>query len=83
MGNLKILTAPSEGGGTRALEMTVEDMDLSARSSNCLTRAGYNTVADIVSLTKEELVSIRNLGLKSAEEIEEKIIALGLKLKEE
>lgn len=65
----------------KALEMTVEDLDLSVRSSNCLKRAGINTVEDLVTKTEDEMIKVRNLGKKSLEEIILKLKSLGLSLK--
>ena len=67
----------------KALEMTVEDLDLSVRSSNCLRRANINTVEDLVSKSENELKKVRNLGNKSLEEIVLKLKSLGLSLKKE
>jgi len=67
----------------KALEMTVEDLDLSVRSSNCLKRAGINTVEDLVSKTEAEMIKVRNLGKKSLEEIILKLKSLGLSLKKD
>ncbi|NLA04565.1 MAG: DNA-directed RNA polymerase subunit alpha, partial [Firmicutes bacterium] len=57
----------------KKLEMTVEDLDLSVRSYNCLKRAGINTVGELVAKTEEELMKVRNLGKKSFEEVERKL----------
>ncbi|MCQ2427962.1 MAG: DNA-directed RNA polymerase subunit alpha [Clostridia bacterium] len=67
----------------KALEMTVEDLDLSVRSSNCLKRAGINTVEDLVNKTDDEMIKVRNLGKKSLEEIILKLKSLGLSLRRE
>lgn len=63
------------------LKLSIEELDLSVRSYNCLKRAGINTIGDLVSKTAEELMKVRNLGRKSLEEVEEKLAALGLALK--
>ena len=65
----------------QALEMTIEDLDLSVRAFNCLKRAGINTVAELVQRNQEDMMKVRNLGKKSLEEVEQKLIALGLALK--
>ncbi len=65
----------------KKLEMTVEDLDLSVRSYNCLKRAGINTVGELVSRTEEELLKVRNLGKKSFEEVERKLDELNLSLR--
>lgn len=62
----------------KKLEMTIEDLDLSVRSYNCLKRAGINTVGELVSKTEEELMKVRNLGKKSFEEVERKLGELNL-----
>ncbi len=62
----------------RILEMTIEELDLSVRSYNCLKRAGINTVAELVRKPEEEMMKVRNLGKKSLEEVEQKLKELGL-----
>ena len=69
-------------GATKDLEKTIEELDLSVRSFNCLKRAGINTVADLTQKTEEEMIKVRNLGKKSLEEVELKLKELGLSLKE-
>lgn len=64
----------------KLLEMTVEELDLSVRSFNCLKRAGINTVGELVSKTAEEITKVRNLGKKSLEEVEQKLGELGFAL---
>ena len=66
----------------QAENITVEEMELSVRSYNCLKRAGYNTVADIIAKTYDELKIIRNLGKKSLEEIIQKVNELGFDIKD-
>ena len=65
----------------KVLEMTIEELDLSVRAFNCLKRAGINTVAELVQRNQEDMMKVRNLGKKSLEEVEQKLIALGLALK--
>jgi len=67
---------------SKALEMTIEDLDLSVRSFNCLKRANINTVADLVEKSEEDMMKVRNLGRKSMEEVKKKLEELGLSLKE-
>ncbi|HHW24063.1 MAG TPA: DNA-directed RNA polymerase subunit alpha [Clostridiales bacterium] len=67
----------------KILEMSIEELDMSVRSFNCLKRAGIDTVADLVSKTEEEMMKVRNLGKKSLEEVVSKLRALGLDLKRE
>lgn len=61
--------------------MSVEELDLSVRSYNCLKRAGINTVEELISRTEEEMMKVRNLGKKSLEEVLNKLAELGLSLK--
>ena len=63
------------------LSLTVEELDLSLRSFNCLKRAGLNTVGEILEMTRDELSKIKNFGKKSFDEVEQKIQDLGLELK--
>ena len=64
----------------KVLEMTIEELDLSVRSFNCLTRANINTVEDLISKTQDEMIKVRNLGRKSLEEVEHKLAMMGLSL---
>lgn len=64
------------------LSMTIDDLDLSVRSHNCLKRAGINTVSDLVQKTEEDMMKVRNLGRKSLDEVKKKLADLGLSLKE-
>jgi DNA-directed RNA polymerase subunit alpha len=64
----------------RVLEMTIEELDLSVRSFNCLKRANINTVEDLISKTEEEMIKVRNLGRKSLEEVMHKLAMIGLTL---
>lgn len=68
--------------GTKTMEMTIEDLDLSVRSFNCLKRAGINTVAELVQKSEDDMMKVRNLGRKSLEEVKKKLIELGLSLRE-
>ncbi len=67
----------------KVLEMTIEELDLSVRSFNCLKRAGINTVEDLVVKTEDEMMKVRNLGRKSLEEVVQKLGDLGLALSQE
>ena len=67
----------------KVLEMTIEELDLSVRSFNCLKRAGINTVEDIIQHTEEEMMKVRNLGRKSLEEVMSKLESLELSLKKD
>lgn len=64
----------------KVLEMTIEELDLSVRSFNCLKRANINTVEDLISKTQDEMIKVRNLGRKSLEEVEHKLAMMGLGL---
>ena len=72
---------PENDTKEKVLEMTIEELDLSVRAFNCLKRAGINTVAELVQRNQEDMMKVRNLGKKSLEEVEQKLIALGLALK--
>ncbi|MBQ1196401.1 MAG: DNA-directed RNA polymerase subunit alpha [Clostridia bacterium] len=65
----------------KVLEMTIEELDLSVRSFNCLKRAGIDTVEDLVSRSEDEMIKVRNLGKKSLEEVIQKLESLGLTLR--
>ena len=64
----------------KVLEMTIEELDLSVRSFNCLKRANITTVEDLISKTEDEMIKVRNLGRKSLEEVEHKLAMMGLSL---
>jgi DNA-directed RNA polymerase subunit alpha len=78
--NTEVLVEKGEPERDKILEMTIEELDLSVRSYNCLKRAGINTVEDLISKTEEEMMKVRNLGRKSLEEVVNKLAALDLKL---
>ena len=63
--------------------MTIEELDLSVRSFNCLKRAGINTVEDLINKSEDEMMKVRNLGRKSLEEVVEKLTSLGFSLQNE
>ena len=67
----------------KVLEMTIEELDLSVRSFNCLKRAGINTVEDLTNRTEDDMMKVRNLGRKSLEEVVAKLNSLGLSLKKD
>ena len=69
-----------ENDTAKVLEMTIEDLDLSVRSYNCLKRANINTVADLTEKTEEDMMKVRNLGRKSLEEVKKKLQELNLAL---
>ena len=67
----------------KVLEMTIEDLDLSVRSFNCLKRAGIDTVEDLTNRTEADMIKVRNLGKKSLEEVIQKLHSLGFDLKKD
>ena len=75
------LTPAQDDKQEKVLEMTIEELDLSVRAYNCLKRAGINTVAELVQRNQEDMMKVRNLGKKSHEEVEQKLMALGLNLR--
>ena len=75
------MSEPEDDHMGKALEMTIEDLDLSVRAYNCLKRAGINTVSELVQRNQEDMMKVRNLGKKSLEEVEQKLQALGLGLR--
>lgn len=79
----EILEKKEETGKEKALEMTIEELDLSVRAFNCLKRAGVNTVQDLVYKSPEEMMKVRNLGKKSLEEVIAKLASLGFNLSAE
>ncbi len=76
-----IMEDKNEDQKERILSMTIEELDLSVRSYNCLKRAGINDVAELTQKTEEDMMKVRNLGRKSLEEVQQKLAALGLSLK--
>ncbi|MDK2798980.1 MAG: DNA-directed polymerase subunit alpha [Clostridiales bacterium] len=78
--NTEIMVEKEETKKEKVLEMTIEELDLSVRSYNCLKRAGINTVEDLISRSEEDMMKVRNLGRKSLEEVINKLDALGLSL---
>ena len=79
----EIMVETSNTGSEKVLQMTIEELDLSVRSFNCLKRAGINTVEDLISKTEEDMMRVRNLGRKSLEEVVEKLESLGYRLRKE
>lgn len=75
------LVEKEESKKDRLLEMSIEELDLSVRSYNCLKRAGINTVEELVQRTEEDMMKVRNLGRKSLEEVQQKLAELGLTLR--
>jgi DNA-directed RNA polymerase subunit alpha len=78
---VEIMVEPEEDKKEKVLEITIEELDLSVRSYNCLKRAGINTVEELIKRNEEEMMKVRNLGRKSLEEVEQKLATLGLSLR--
>ena len=76
-----IMVERDDNGKEKVLEMTIEELDLSVRSFNCLKRAGINTVEDLTNKTEEDMMKVRNLGRKSLEEVINKLDTLGFSLR--
>lgn len=81
VGNVEIMVEKDDSRKEKVLEMTIEELDLTVRSYNCLKRAGINTVDELVQRTEDEMMKVRNLGRKSLDEVIAKLAALGLYLK--
>ena len=81
--NAEIMVEREETIKEKVLEMTIEELDMSVRSFNCLKRAGIDTVEDLTNRTEEDMIKVRNLGKKSLEEVIQKLHSLGLDLKSE
>ena len=82
-GNTEVMVVKDDNGKEKALEMTIEELDLSVRSFNCLKRAGINTVEDLISKSEDDMMKVRNLGRKSLEEVINKLAMMGLSLASE
>lgn len=83
MGSKSTVVEKSPDNHDKMLEMTIEELDLSVRSFNCLKRANINNVQDLISKTEEEMMKVRNLGRKSLEEVMNKLAMMGLSLASE
>ena len=83
VGNHQTVREKVDDTRNKVLEMTIEELDLSVRSFNCLKRANINTVEDLISKTQDEMIKVRNLGRKSLEEVEHKLAQMGLSLADE
>lgn len=79
----EIMVEKEEDQKEKVLEMTIEELDLSVRSYNCLKRAGINTVLELTNKTEEEMMKVRNLGRKSLDEVKSKLDELNLELRSE
>ena len=78
--DVEIMVEKGDSGKEKNLEKTIEELDLSVRSFNCLKRAGINTVEDLINKSEEEMMKVRNLGRKSLEEVIQKLESLGFNL---
>ncbi|MBC8610803.1 DNA-directed RNA polymerase subunit alpha [uncultured Ruminococcus sp.] len=76
----EIMVEKDDKGNEKVLEMTIEELDLSVRSFNCLKRAGINTVGDLINKSEDDMMKVRNLGKKSLEEVVFKLNSLGFNL---
>jgi DNA-directed RNA polymerase subunit alpha len=83
VGRSSTVVEKPETGKDKMLELTIEELDLSVRSFNCLKRANINTVEDLISKTEDEMMKVRNLGRKSLEEVINKLAMMGLSLASE
>jgi len=83
IGNQSTVVEKAEAQRDKVLEMTIEELDLSVRSFNCLKRVNINTVEDLISKTEDDMIKVRNLGRKSLEEVIHKLAMMGLSLKSE
>ena len=79
--DMETMVEKEESQTEKALEMTIEELELSVRSYNCLKRAGINTVEELTQRTEEDMMKVRNLGKKSLDEVKHKLEELGLSLK--
>ena len=83
VGSKSTVVEKAETQRDKVLELTIEELDLSVRSFNCLKRANINTVEDLISKTEDEMMKVRNLGRKSLEEVINKLAMMGLHLADE
>lgn len=81
--DVEIMVEKEEDKKEKVLEITIEELDLSVRSYNCLKRANINTVQELIERDEEDMMKVRNLGRKSLEEVQQKLAALGLSLKQD
>lgn len=80
--NMEVMSETEEDTSNKVLDMTIEELDLSVRSYNCLKRAGIQTVQELASKSEDDMIKVRNLGKKSLKEVKEKLIELGLGFKQ-
>ena len=79
--NMEVMSEVQQDTGNKVLDMTIEELDLSVRSYNCLKRAGIQTVQELAAKSEDDMIKVRNLGKKSLKEVKEKLVELGLGLK--
>ena len=79
--NMEVMSEAQSDTTNKVLEMTIEELDLSVRSYNCLKRAGIQTVQDLAAKSEDDMIKVRNLGKKSLKEVKEKLVELGLGFK--
>ena len=80
--NAEVMVEKEEDNKGKVLEMSIEELELSVRSFNCLKRANINTVEELVNKTSDEMMKVRNLGRKSLDEVLQKLKELDLHLKD-
>ena len=79
--NMEVMSEAQRDTSNKVLDMTIEELDLSVRSYNCLKRAGIQTVQDLAAKSEDDMIKVRNLGKKSLKEVKEKLVELGLGFK--
>ena len=79
--NMEVMSEAQSDTTNKVLDMTIEELDLSVRSYNCLKRAGIQTVQDLAAKSEDDMIKVRNLGKKSLKEVKEKLVELGLGVK--
>ena len=79
--NMEVMSETEEDTSNKVLDMTIEELDLSVRSYNCLKRAGIQTVQELAAKSEDDMIKVRNLGKKSLKEVKEKLVELGLGFK--
>ena len=80
-GDMGVMSEAQSDTTNKVLDMTIEELDLSVRSYNCLKRAGIQTVQDLAAKSEDDMIKVRNLGKKSLKEVKEKLVELGLGFK--
>ena len=80
LGDKSTVVEKAQDSKDKMLELTIEELDLSVRSFNCLKRANINNVEDLISRTGEDMMKVRNMGRKSLEEVQNKLAMMGLSL---